>query len=93
MSIIQQIANNEITKLELQDEAEIVFENDDGHTHEFLEALKQNTSITSVTLRGDFLCCLRADSRDRVIQSFKGSHIQDVSIGDTLLMVQDLPKM
>ena len=93
MSIIQQIANNEITQLELRDEAEIAFENDDGRIHEFLDALKQNTSITSVTLHGDFLCCLRVDSRGQAIEAFTGSQIQDITIGDTLLLVNDLTKM
>jgi hypothetical protein len=93
MSILNQIANNEITKLELQDEAEIVFENDDGSIYEFLDALKKNTSIASMVLRGDFLSCLRADARDQVLKAISGNHIQHVIIGDTLLLVQDLTQL
>ncbi|KAL3914497.1 MAG: hypothetical protein SGARI_000088 [Bacillariaceae sp.] len=88
--LLHQISNNEIDTLELQDEAEVAFDNEDGRVHEFLAALKTNTSITTVNLSGDFLCCLRADAREKVLNGFTSSRIQTVTIADTLLLVQDL---
>jgi hypothetical protein len=95
MTILQKIVNNKICLLRITMEAEDVFHNE-GSVHDFLDALQANTSINEVHLDGDFLCCLRASTRGKVLQSigdYLGSSVHEITIGDSLVTVLDLTHM
>ncbi len=93
-SLLFEIANNDISSLDIHQEAEDAFASPDGDVvFDFLHALKQNTSITQIRLTDDFLCCLRADARSKVIRALAddlGSSLTDIVLGDTLMQVVDL---
>jgi hypothetical protein len=92
MTILDKISNNEISTLKITMEAEDVFHND-GSVHDFLDTLQRNTSIDSVRLEGEFLGCLRADARSKVLQEVGdslGSALREVTLGDSLVLVSDV---
>ena len=93
MTILNKITNNEITSLKITMEAEDVFQNKNGSVHDFIDALKVNNSIDVISLEGEFLGCLRADARSKVLQEIGdslGSNLKEVTLGDTLLLVSDV---
>jgi hypothetical protein len=90
-SLVHQISNNEIISLEITEEAEDAFDNDNGCVHDFLDALKVNTSIVTAHLTGDFLGCLRADARSQVLKALGDDlDLTEITLGDTLLLVEDV---
>jgi hypothetical protein len=90
-SLLHQISNNEIDSLDVTEEAEDAFHNDTGSVHDFLDALKDNTSIATAHLTGDFLGCLWADARSKVLKALGNDlELTEVTLGDTLLLVEDI---
>jgi hypothetical protein len=90
-SLLHQISNNVIDSLDITEEAEDAFDNDTGSVHDFLDALKDNTSIATARLSGDFLGCLRADARSKVLKALGDDlELTEVTLGDTLLLVEDI---
>ena len=90
MSLLEQIKNNEITELRIDSMPKEAFE---GKKKEdlFITALGKNTSITSVRLEGDFLACLKADVRSKVLEAVgKLPSLRSVYLGDCLLLAPDL---
>ncbi|KAG7349976.1 hypothetical protein IV203_012573 [Nitzschia inconspicua] len=90
-SLLNQIISNDIVDLKITEEAEDVFGNEDGCVHDFLDALKVNTSIKTARLTEDFLGCLRADARSKVLQALgKDLDLKEVTLGDALILVEDI---
>jgi hypothetical protein len=93
MSLLDQIVNNEISALRVDAMPTEAF---GGKKKEnlFIEALEKNNSITSVRLEGDFLACLKADIRSKVIEAVgKLPAVRSIYLGDSLLLAPNLTEM
>jgi hypothetical protein len=65
-----------------------------GKEQTFLDALANNTSITSVILKSDFLACLRGDVRSQVLKAVgKLPNIQSITLGNSLVLAPDLTEL
>jgi hypothetical protein len=84
MSILDDIKNNSIDELHLSNLPEDYF----GTAAEFEAAMKDNTSIKTVILDGDFLVCLKAEDRAIVVSCVgKLPNVEKVVLKDSRLMV------
>lgn len=84
MSILDDIKSNTIEELHLSNLPEDYF----GTAAEFESAMKENTSIKTVILDGDFLVCLKAEDR-AIVVSCVGNlpNVEKVVLKDSRLMV------
>lgn len=98
MGILDDIKSNSLEELHMSNLPEDYFETPD----EFAEAMKDNTSITSVIFDGDFLVCLHAKDRAIVVSCLgKLPNLESVVLKDSRLLigvcmtnlVKDAPKL
>lgn len=88
--MLDKIKNNELSDLHISACADDVFDN----VTEFFDALKANTSITSVHLEQDFIGDLRNDAREDLLQSLgKVKNLRDLTLSDCLLQITGITKM
>ncbi len=84
MSILDDIKSNTIDELHLSNLPEDYF----GTAAEFESAMKENTSIKTVILDGDFLVCLKAEDRAVIVSCVgKLPNVEKVVLKDSRLMV------
>jgi hypothetical protein len=90
MSLLNQIEDNAITNLRLEDTDEEMIDN----IRALIGALEKNTSIESIRFNGEFLGCLRGDTRCELIELIGGiPTLQEVHMSHSLLMVKVLTNM
>jgi NAD(P)H-flavin reductase len=90
--LLEQIESNDIMSLTLEASPKEALEKKKPDA--LVEALGKNTSITTVTLKTDFLACLRADVRSQVLQAIaKLPALQSVTLGNSLVLAPDLTSM
>ena len=91
MSLLNQIESNDITDLTIEAVPKEAFEG--AKVDAFLDALEKNTSITKMNLKGDFLACLRGDQRSQVIKAIGKTKVQDIHLGNSLVLAPDLAEL
>ena len=90
MGIVDQITANETKILSLSDIPKSCLEKGQK-IDAFIQALEGNTSITTVRLQGDFLACVRADMRSKMVKAVgELANVREVYFGNSLLLVPDL---
>lgn len=84
MTILEDIANNNIETLHLEEAPEEYF----SKPQEFVDAMSKNTSIKKVEFEKDFIACLKGADRAAVVSAVgKLPNVEKVELKDSMLLV------